>query len=226
MKILPLALALAMVACQPSEPAQAPPGSPPPGHWYGPPAPPQQRPPTIGEALGAVGVLILSIPSQLPQPTWAPWPWPLPQQPPPDTNSPASAWEDEVLRLTNARRVAGAICGGQSYRPVAPLAPDAALRAAARAHSRDMAVRGFFSHTNPDGRSPADRAVAAGYPSRHVGENIAAGHRSPAEVVDGWMQSAGHCQNIMEPSYRVLGVGHWYAANTAHANYWSQSFGG
>jgi uncharacterized protein YkwD len=231
-KLVPvLALCASAVACQSSEsPPPLTPAGPPPGHWYGPPTAPAPRPPTLGEALGAFGVLIAA---QIPPPqTWTlPWLWPQgqppasqpPSQPPIDPSSP---WEDQVLQLTNARRAAGAVCGNQSFAPAAPLAPNPALTAAARGHSRDMAERGFFEHTNPDGRTPADRAVAAGFQSRYVGENIAAGQRGPTEVVQAWMDSPGHCQNIMDPHYRVLGVGYFFSPQSSHGHYWTQDFGG
>ncbi|MGW7265015.1 CAP domain-containing protein [Streptomyces sp. NPDC054842] len=121
----------------------------------------------------------------------------------------------EVLALTNAERTSAGL---------RPLATDARLTGAAQAHSTDMAVRGFYSHTSPEGREPWDRAAAAGSGHRSVGENIACGQRFPAEVVRGWMDSPGHRANILKPAFTHLGVG--YAGGGPAGTYWTQLFGG
>src|SRR5690606_11328115 len=156
-------------------------------------------------------------------------PAPPPGQPPPDTATWPPDWvafEDEVLRLTNARRAVGASCGGQPFAPAGPVAPHPALRSSARGHSQDMANRGYFDHKTPEGVGPMQRAQNAGYGGGFVGENIAAGHRTPAEVVQGWMDSPGHCVNMMEPRYRFLGVGYLLRQGDRFGHYWTQNFGG
>jgi uncharacterized protein YkwD len=130
-----------------------------------------------------------------------------------------SAFEDEVLRLSNQARQAGAVCGAVSYAPAPPLATSPALRCAARLHSKDMQDRDYFSHTTPDGVTFDQRITAAGYRWRTIGENIAAGYRTPQAVVQGWMQSPGHCQNIMNATFTQLGVG-FYGDYS-----WTQDFG-
>ena len=70
-----------------------------------------------------------------------------------------------------------------------------------------MAVRAFYSHTSPEGGQPWDRAAAAGSTRRSIGENIACGQRSAAEVVEGWMNSPGHRANILKPGFTHIGVG-------------------
>ena len=134
--------------------------------------------------------------------------------------------EDEVLTLTNQRRAMGATCGDKTFGPAGPLAANPQLRTAARGHSTDMGARNFFAHANPDGRSPADRAKGAGFASSYVGENIYAGPKSAREAVDGWMKSPGHCENIMNPKYRLLGVGYAYTKGSSYGHYWTQDFGG
>ncbi|MDT0447600.1 CAP domain-containing protein [Streptomyces hesseae] len=120
----------------------------------------------------------------------------------------------EVLALTNAERATAGL---------PPLAADARLAAAAQAYSTDMATRGFYSHTSPEGTEPWDRAAAAGAGHRGIGENIACGQRSPAEVVQGWMDSPGHRANILKPGFTHLGVG--YAGGGPAGTYWTQLFG-
>ncbi|MFH8369370.1 CAP domain-containing protein [Streptomyces sp. NPDC018031] len=120
----------------------------------------------------------------------------------------------EVVRLTNEHRAAARL---------APLAPDAGLTAAAQAHSADMVGRRFYAHTSPEGSEPWDRAAAAGCAFRGIGENIACGQRTAAEVVRGWMDSPGHRANILTPDFTHIGIG--YAVGAAAGTYWTQLFG-
>ncbi|MFF4474994.1 CAP domain-containing protein [Streptomyces sp. NPDC001599] len=121
----------------------------------------------------------------------------------------------EVVGLTNRERAGAGLPA---------LAVDARLTAAAQAHSADMVTRDFYSHTDPDGGKPWDRAAAAGADRRTVGENIACGQRSPAEVVEGWMNSPGHRANILKADFTHIGVG--LAGGGRAGTYWTQLFGG
>jgi uncharacterized protein YkwD len=116
----------------------------------------------------------------------------------PLTDASAASARAAVLCLVNVERVA---------RGVAPVAPESRLEAAATAHAVDMRVRSFFNHTNPDGASPGDRISAAGYTWSSYGENIAYGQRTPAAVMEAWMRSTGHCQNILSPRVTEIGIG-------------------
>ena len=89
-----------------------------------------------------------------------------------------------------------------------------------------MARRDYFDHHSPEGTGPMQRAIAAGYQGGFVGENIAAGQRSPAEVVQAWIDSPGHCVNLMDPRFRFLGVGYLFDQNDKFGDYWVQNFGG
>jgi uncharacterized protein YkwD len=141
-----------------------------------------------------------------------------------------ASFEEEVLRLTNEARAMGADCGtGGSFGPAEPLTMNPTLRCAARLHSADMGEQGFFAHEGLDGRTPFDRMADAGYVGRTMGENIAKGQQSPAEVVAGWMDSDGHCSNIMNPSFTEIGIGYWEGpADNQFFNgnkLWTQNFG-
>jgi len=89
-----------------------------------------------------------------------------------------------------------------------------------------MASNNYLAHVSLDGRTVDQRAAAAGYPGGPLGENIAGGPSSPQAVVDMWMASAGHCTNVMSPSYDVTGVGHAFRAGSTYGHYWTQVFGG
>ena len=89
-----------------------------------------------------------------------------------------------------------------------------------------MVANNFFSHTGSNGSTLGDRATAAGYAWSSLGENIAAGQASVAEVVDGWMKSDGHCANLMNAGFRDIGVACVAGnANTTYRTYWTQDFG-
>ena len=108
----------------------------------------------------------------------------------------------EILCLLNKER-------GQFG--LVPLLEEARLDAAAQRQSDDMARRHFFAHVNPDAQSPAQRIAAAGYPrSTATGENIAWGEEmkaTPVEIVDGWMHSPGHRENILRSAFTRIGIG-------------------
>jgi uncharacterized protein YkwD len=121
--------------------------------------------------------------------------------------------EAEVVRLVNVERV-NAGCQ--------PVNADDRLTAAARAHSTDMAVRGYFSHTTPEGVDFTTRISNAGYRWSRAGENIAKGYPDPASVMDGWMNSNGHRANILNCGYQDLGVG--VARDSTGTLLWTQDF--
>ncbi len=109
--------------------------------------------------------------------------------------------------------------------PVAALAMHSILRQAARAHAADMAHNNYFAHESLDGRSPFDRMQQAGYQFTKAGENIAAGSSTAQATMGQWMNSPGHCENIMDDGYQDIGVG--YAFDEAHdfEHVWVQNFG-
>jgi uncharacterized protein YkwD len=137
-------------------------------------------------------------------------------------------YEQEVLDLVNRQRARGATCGKLGeFPPVPALAMNQKLREAARTHSLWMG-RNRVSHVSsggPIGDTPDQRMERAGYQSwRALGENVAAGQTSPAEVVEGWMSSESHCSNIMNPDFTEVGIGYAYAEGT-YWTYWTQDFG-
>jgi uncharacterized protein YkwD len=131
--------------------------------------------------------------------------------------SPASAQApmqvSRALQLVNEVRAHGARCGDRSFAPAPPVKLSPALGGVAFGHADDMAKHNYFEHEDLTGRSPADRVRAVGYQEKLVGENIAYGPKSAEEVVQGWLDSPGHCENIMDPRFAEMGIA--YAAGQA-----------
>jgi uncharacterized protein YkwD len=126
-------------------------------------------------------------------------------------NAPAA--RAAVLCIVNAER---------SVRGLPALAAEGRLDAAAQGHSDDMVARGYFDHVSPEGRTPADRADAAGYPWSAVYENIAAGQTTARQVMTDWMQSLGHCRGVLAPEPIHFGLGLALGGNPAPT--WTQMF--
>jgi uncharacterized protein YkwD len=127
---------------------------------------------------------------------------------------PVRAQESAVLDRANAER-AKAGC--------APLRWSSRLHVAARGHSEDMARSGNLSHTGSDGSTMRERIDAAGYRWSKIGENVAAGQPTAAQVVADWMTSPTHRANILDCDFVHLGVG--FARNSGGTAYWTQDFG-
>jgi uncharacterized protein YkwD len=137
----------------------------------------------------------------------------------------SAALEQAVLELVNQRRAEGATCGDETFGPAPALENDAALQLAARLHSQDMATQDYFEHTSLDGRTLDDRIEDAGFMGAGpTGENIAAGSETADGVMRGWMDSPGHCANIMSPSFRVIGIGYAFSEASTFGHYWTQDF--
>ncbi|MFE2527913.1 sigma-70 family RNA polymerase sigma factor [Streptomyces sp. NPDC059382] len=157
-------------------------------------------------------------PSQTPKPKPTPKrtksdpPAPRPSAPAP-APAPPQGVAGQVVALVNSER-SKAGCG--------PLKEDSQLRSAAQGHSDDMARRDFFAHTNPDGADPGKRTTAAGYDWSTYGENIARGQQSAQSVMDSWMKSPGHRANILNCSFKDIGVG---IHNGSGGPWWTQNFG-
>lgn len=127
----------------------------------------------------------------------------------------ASQYAWEVVQLTNLERAS---------RGLEPLEWNNNLAEAAAAMCCEMINRDFFDHVDPDGKNVVDRAEAAGYTSWYMlGENLAGGQYSPEEVVQAWMDSPGHRENILEPDFTEIGVA--YREGGSYRTYWTQVFG-
>jgi hypothetical protein len=133
-------------------------------------------------------------------------------------------FKEEFLYRINKVRTVGCSCGKKYYPAAPPLTWNNTLEVSAQGHAKDMNFHNYFSHTSKDGRSSEDRIVAAGYQfngyrSFAIGENIAQGQQSIAEVNDGWFKSEGHCHNLMNPEFKEIGI-------ARNGLYWVEDFGG
>jgi uncharacterized protein YkwD len=151
-----------------------------------------------------------------PAPTAAPTAAPTTPPKPPVTQPPTgnAALEAQVVDLVNVER---------AKLGCTPIRANDQLTQSARGHSADMAARGYFDHTTPEGVTFSTRISNAGYQWRGAAENIAKGQRSPADVMNSWMNSAGHKANIQNCKYLDLGVG--VVADAKGSLIWTQNFG-
>jgi hypothetical protein len=148
-----------------------------------------------------------------------------------------SGWPSE-LGLQHTRDLTLCLLNEQRARHgLAPLRSEARLELAAQRYVGKMIDRRFFDHVDPDGLGPQDRILMAGYPATNAwtGENLAYGtgpEGSPAEIVDHWMHSTGHRENILRGAFTEIGIGVAFdvpkqePAGTDPGATYSTSFGG
>lgn len=129
---------------------------------------------------------------------------------PDNSVSSESRYISEVVRLVNAER---------AKEGLAALQMDSSLNSAAQVRAKEIVTS--FSHTRPNGSNCFTALSEAGIKYNGSGENIAYGQKTPAEVVNAWMNSAGHRANIMSSKFTKIGVG---CHNSNGTYYWSQFF--
>lgn len=135
------------------------------------------------------------------------------------------SFEKEIFSLVNELRQKGLTCGSNHMPPVPPLSYQNILEKSAYLHAKDMGENDYFSHDSQDGRTMRERIEAQHYQGNRWGENIAAGQVSPREVMDSWIHSEGHCQNMMNAKFKEIGVGFAYVPHTQMKYFWVQNFG-
>lgn len=123
-----------------------------------------------------------------------------------------------MIDVVNEVRAEGKDCGSTFMPPTGPVVWNGRLTEAAERHARDMSSRSFFSHTGSDGSRVGDRARHYGYEWRVIGENIARYQTDVNQVMTDWMQSEGHCIQLMDPRYVEFGA-------SEKDKYWVQVFG-
>jgi uncharacterized protein YkwD len=130
---------------------------------------------------------------------------------------------DEFLAAVNQARSVNQVCGVTPCGPAPPVSWSENLAMAAYLHSEDMVLNNFFSHTGADGSSAGERILREGYPWKTYGENIAVGYPTVSSVIQGWLESEGHCKYLMNPAFTEIGAGYAigpFGGNPA-ARYWT-----
>lgn len=136
---------------------------------------------------------------------------------PVDTRSSAAVFAERVLELTNKERAKAGL---------GPLSLDPKLCASAAWKAEDMAERNYFEHQDRPGHNFIDRDEQFGYSGwLYLGENLAAGQKSPEEVVQEWMASPGHRRNILKPEFKQIGIAYTTEDRSSYKRYWVQEFG-
>ena len=130
-----------------------------------------------------------------------------------NTTESFSSFQKEVVRLVNVER---------SKRGLKELSFNTQLSNVATLKSQDMIDQNYFSHTSPTYGSPFDMMKQFNISYRTAGENIAMGQKTPAEVVNAWMNSQGHRENILNSNFTEIGVG--VAKSSNGTLYWTQMF--
>lgn len=139
---------------------------------------------------------------------------PAPTTPAPTTpTSSIGAYEQQVVDLVNKERAAAGLPA---------LKVNTKLSGVAEKKAEDMRDRNYFSHTSPTYGSPFDMMKQFGISYTTAGENIAKGQKTPAAVMNGWMNSEGHRANILNSKYTEIGVG--YVTDSNGNTYWVQHF--
>lgn len=125
-----------------------------------------------------------------------------------------------MLDIVNTYRTQGYTLNAVNYAAVNAVTWNDRLATAARKHAQDMQDNNYFAHESLDGRTSFDRILDEGYQFAAAGENIAKGYFSEETVMDAWMNSPGHCANIMTDQFTEMGVG-----ISEDGTYWVQVFG-
>lgn len=131
----------------------------------------------------------------------------------PEKDTTGQSFEEKVVQLTNQERAKAGLPALKSNWELARVA---------RFKSEDMRDKNYFDHNSPTYGSPFDMMKNFGIKYQSAGENIAAGQKTPEEVVKAWMNSPGHRANILNSSYNQIGVG--YAKGGSYGVYWTQQF--
>lgn len=117
--------------------------------------------------------------------------------------------QDENNKSEFAKQVVDLVNQERAKAGLQPLKSDAALTNVAMIKAKDMYNNNYFDHNSPTLGSPFDLMKSEGIQYRTAGENIAKGQRTPQEVMNAWMNSEGHRQNIMNANYTSIGVAYY-----------------
>lgn len=136
-----------------------------------------------------------------------------------------SNFQQDLLTRINQARTTGRMCGSTFYKAAGMMSWNGKLTDAAAGHAGDMAANNYFSHASLDGRTFSQRITATGYLWSAVGENIAAGQKTAEQVMTAWLESPGHCENIMNGNYTEVGVACLSNEASLYKVYWAMELG-
>ena len=131
------------------------------------------------------------------------------------TDHETTSQAEAVLKLVNAER---------AKQNLKPLTLSSKLTDLATMKSKDMADKGYFDHTSPTYGTPFQMLQSHGVHYSAAGENIAAGQKTPEEVMNAWMNSSGHRANILNANFDTIGIGYYQGGS--YGVYWTQLFTG
>lgn len=128
----------------------------------------------------------------------------------PNNQATSGNFQTKVIQLTNQERQKNGL---------QPLTMDPKVSKVAQTKAEDMTSKHYFSHTSPTYGSPFKMLEDFGVDYKTAAENIAQGQTTPEQVVNSWMNSSGHRQNILSKNVTHIGVGY-----SSGGNNWSQMF--
>ena len=121
-------------------------------------------------------------------------------------------YANKVLQLVNAER---------KKKNLQPLTLSQELSAAAKIRAEEQLQ--YWSHTRPDSSS-FKTAISSGI-FKLLGENLNRGATSPEQLVDTWMHSPSHRENILYPDFKEMGIAFYFNAQSDYKYFWAQWFG-
>ncbi len=144
----------------------------------------------------------------------------IPEQPDrPDTEQPAPGQPGDAVH-SEVQQVVNLVNAERAKAGLPALQMQTGINNAASVRARE--IKRQFSHTRPDGSSFSTALTQQGVSYNRSGENIAYGQRTPEAVMEGWMNSSGHRANILNASFRNIGVGLYQDENGV--KHWVQLF--
>ena len=134
---------------------------------------------------------------------------------------PTSTIHKKMVKLINDVRNSRRRCGKKTFSPTGAVKWNNKLAIAALNQAKDMAMSDMFGHTGSDGSSVRDRVEKAGYYWQIVAENIGAGRQTSEAVVSLWLDSPGHCANLMRPGITEIGAACFRNPESKYGTYWA-----
>ena len=125
--------------------------------------------------------------------------------------------KNKLLKFVNKARLSGCNCDNKYFEAVKAIKWDNTIEKASQKHSNDMRLNNFFEHIGSDNKSVGDRLNEVNYEWITCGENIAEGYLTESSLIEGWLNSQGHCRNIMNKSFTHMAV-------AKSGSYWTQVF--